>query len=287
VARRRWLAALIGVVAGAVAFGGYVGATYAGIHISPEIIEMAGAALAFAAAVAVFSLLVMDKPVVGGAKSPIWLNEQPATREIFFFKGEESTAMDITPEMSLAQIMARYQDVLSPLEGKPKKAITLTLKASAKDRGFSTVTLQQLFQLLKPLTLTHVLLVSRKGNFVGYIPGKRAITEFASDKSDEKIGKYIVKLLEASDADSARRSDIRQNPDGSATEKEIPDRTLILREIGGSAGLDTLAETDDSRHGEAKIWKDESVHGFVIHSHLKPIGYISKADLIKLNVRWS
>jgi hypothetical protein len=261
-AKRRWLAALIGVGAGAVAFGGYAGATYAGIHLNPEIVVAAAGILAFAAAVAVFSLLIMDKPSYGGVKAPIWLNEAPATEYIFPFKGAQYAALDITPEMSMAQIMARYQDVLSPREGEPKKTITLTLKASAKDKSFSTVTLQQLFQMLKPLSLMHVLLVNPKGQFIGYIPGKRAITEFAGDKTDEKIGKYLVKLL------------------------DDPEKSPILREISGVAGDDTVAETDDSRHAEAKIWANEGVQGFVIHRRLKPVGYISKGDLLKLNARW-
>ena len=261
-AKRRWLAALIGVGAGAVAFGGYIGATYAGIHLNPEIVVAAAGALAFAAAVAVFSLLVMDRPSYGGAKSPIWLNEEPATQFVFPFKNENTCAMDVTPDMSLAQIMARYQDDLSPREDRPKKAITLTLKASPKGKSFSTVTLQQLFQMLKPLSLQHVLLVTPKGQFIGYIPGKKAISEFASDKSDEKIGKYIVKLMD----DQGKSS--------------------ILREINGASGDDTIAETDDSRHAEAKVWANEGVQGFVIHRHLKPVGYISKGDLLKLNARW-
>jgi hypothetical protein len=261
-ARRRWLAALIGVVAGAVAFGGYIAATTAGIHVRPELVMAGGAALAFAAAVAVFSLVVMDKPSYGGAKSPIWLNEEPATEFIFPFRGENTCAMEVTPDMSFGQIMARYQDDLSPREDKPKKAITLTLKASPKGKSFSTVTLQQLFLALKPLSLQHVVLVTPKGQFVGYIPGKRALSEFAGDKTDEKIGKYIVKLL------------------------EDPGNSSVLREISGASADDTIAETDDSRHAEAKVWANEGVQGFVIHRHLKPVGYISKSDLLKLNARW-
>ena len=261
-AKRRWLAALIGVVAGAVAFGGYIGATYAGVRINPEIIEVAGAALAFAAAVAVFSLLIMDRPSYGAAKSPIWLNEEPATEFIFPFKGEGVMAMEVTPDMTLVQFMARYQDDLSPREDRPKKAITLTLKASPKGKSFSTVMLQQIFLALKPLSLQHALLVNPKGQFIGYIPGKRAIAEFASEKSDEKIGKYLVKLVDE------------------------PERSSILREISGASGEDTVAETDDSRHAESKVWANEGVQGFVIHRHLKPVGFISKGDLLKLNARW-
>ena len=261
-ARRRWLAAFIGFVAGALAFGGYIAATMAGFHVRPEYVDVAGAALAFAAAVAVFSLLVMDRPSYAGAKSPIWLNEEPATEFIFPFKGESMAAMEVTPDMSLVQIMARYQDDMSPREDKPKKAITLTLKASPKDKDFSTVLLQQLFAALKPLTLQHVLLVNPKGQFIGYIPGKRAISEFASEKSDEKIGKYIVRVL------------------------DHPESSSILREISGAGAEDTVAETDDSRHAEAKLWANEGIQGFVIHRHLKPVGYISRTDLLKLNARW-
>jgi len=283
---RRWLAALIGVCAGALAFGGYIFAPRAGIHISPDVVVAAGAALAFAAAVAVFSLVVIDRPATAGAKSPIWLNEAPATEYIAHFRGANATAMDATPEMSLAQIMARYQDDMAPRDGKPMRAITLTLRASPTHKGFSTVLLQQLFLALKPLSLQHVLLVSRRGQFIGYIPGKRAIVEFAGDRTDEKIGKYIVKLLERRDDEPPKQMDIRQATDTDGKPQKNPDRTTILREIGGAAGQDTIADNDDSRHAEAKVWADESVHGFVVHSHLKPTGYISKADLLRLNVRW-
>jgi hypothetical protein len=261
-AKKRWLAALIGVGAGAVAFGGYLGATSAGIRLDPGLVDAAGAALAFAATVAVFSLVLMDKPVYGGVKMPIWLNEEPATEFIFPFRAENVMAIEVTPEMSFAQITARYQDDLSPRENRPKKAITLTLKASPKDKSFSTVLLQQLFLMLKPLALQHVLLVNPKGQFIGYIPGKKAISEFASEKSDEKIGKYLVKLL------------------------DDPKNSSVLREINGASADDTVAESDDSRHAEAKVWANENVQGFVIHRHLKPVGFISKGDLLKLNARW-
>lgn len=281
---RRWLAALIGLCAGAAAFGGYLFATSYGYRVNPQIVEMAGAALAFAAAVAVFSLVVIDRPAAGGAKSPIWLNEEPATEYVAHFRGPHTASMEITPEMPLAHIMARYQDLLTPKnDDKIKPAITLTLRASPKDKGFSTVLLQQVFLALKPVSLQHVLLVNRKGQFIGYIPGKRAIAEFAGDRTDEKIGKYIVKLLERND-DAPRMLDIRQ-ADADGTPKN-PDPTAVLREIGGASGRDTIAENDDSRHAEAKIWKDETIRGLVVHNHLRPVGYISKDDLLRLNVRW-
>ena len=255
---KRLLAALIGIGAGLSLVGAYFGAQSAGIFLRPELVVAGGAALAFAAAVAVFALLAMDRPAYRGVRGTLWLNEEPATEFIFPFKGPDVVPLLAKPEMSIGEILARNDAAFTGRTDAADKAVTLTIKGSAK-KPFAALTLQQLFLALKPFQLLHVLLVSEKNEFVGYIPGKRALVEFAGEKTDEKIGKYIVKVL------------------------DDPSKSTVLREINGVSRDDTIGDTDDARHAEAKIWANDSVQGLVIHRHLKPFGYISKVDVLRLN----
>jgi hypothetical protein len=257
--KKRLVAALIGVGAGGLAVGAYYAASQTGIHLRPEMVVAAAAVLAFASAVSVFALVAMDRPSYSGARATLLLNEEPATGFIFSFKGPNTAPILARPDMSVGEMLVRYGDAFRNPPDQMTKAIVLTLKGSSK-KPFASITLQQLFLTLKPFHLEHVLLTNERGDFIGYIPGKRASKEFTGDKAVESIDKFIVKILE--------------NPSDSAK----------LREIGGANSDDTVAETDNTQSAEAKIWANDNVQGLVIHHKLKPAGFISKVDVLRLNV---
>lgn len=257
--KKRLQAAAIGVGAGALALGAYYWALHSGIHIPSELLVAAAAALAFAGTVAVFALVVMDRPAFGGARATLLLNEEPATKYVFAFRGPDVVPVLARPDMSVGEMLVRHGDTFRSPQSPPNKTIALTIKGSGK-RPFAGVTLQQLFLTLKPFALEHVLLMSDRDAFVGYIPGRRALKEFAGDRAVENIDKYIVKVL----AD--------------------PGQSAVLREIGGVTDDDTVGETDNTQHAEAKIWANDNVQGLVIYRKLRPVGFISKVDVLRLNV---
>lgn len=255
---KRLLAAVIGVGAGAVLFGAYAALLKSGIQIRPDLTLAAAAAIVFASAVAVFALIAMDRPAFRGSRATLLLNEEPATEFVFPFRGDSMAQITARPEMSLGESLARFGETFKRPPEEMTKDITLTIKGSRR-APFATVTLQQLFLTLKPFKLTHVLLTGDKDEFIGYIPGKRALKEFTADDAAEKVTKFIVKVV------------------------DNPGDSRILRDIGGASRLDTISETDDARRAEAQLWADESAQGLVVHKHLKPVGYISKVDVLRLN----
>lgn len=253
---RLW-AALTGIGAGAALFGAYRAFQYYGGHIPPDLTIVGAAAVAFASSIAVFALTVMDRPAHPGSRPPLKLNEKPATAYIFPFRGDEVAQITAKPEMPLAMVFARFGDTFKRAPSEMTKDITVTLKGSRKT-PFPTITLQQLFLALKPFKLEHVLLLSDKDEFIGYIPGKRASKEFTGDYAADKITKYIVNVIEK------------------------PDESGVIREIGGATEADTVKDTDDVRYAERTLWSNESVSGLVVLRRSRPAGYISKVDVLRL-----
>jgi len=200
----------------------------------------------------------MDRPAYGAIRPNFPLNEEPATRFIFPFRAPEILQIVARADMSVGEILVRYGDAFKLPPEQMTKPISLIVKGSAK-KPFATLTLEQLFLALKPFNLLHVVLLNDKDEFVGYIPGKRALKEFGGEKPDEKITKFIVKVL-ANPADGG-----------------------VLRDIGGITSADTINETETARDAEGKIWANENVHGLIVHRHLKPIGVISKVDVLRVN----
>lgn len=252
------IAALVGVGAGAVLLGAYAGLLYAGIQVRPEFVMAGTAALAFAGTVAVFSLLAMDKAHAPGSPMPILMNEVPATHFIFAFTGKSLMQVTARPEQSVGEILVRYADLFKGAPSDVEKEFVLTIKGSRRT-SFDITRVQQLFGTLKPFKVAHVILMADGDEFVGYIPGKRAIKEFTGDDSATKIDKYILKVLVS------------------------PSLSGVLRELGGVAQTDVVSDADTAASAQAKVWANESIQGFVVHHHLKPAGFISKVDVLKLN----
>ena len=259
---KRLLAASIGLGAGILVFAAYAAYVYMGGKSSPEGIAVATAAIVLASAVAMFALATMEKPHYGSART-IRLNEEPAVEYIFPFKGDNIAQIFARPETPLAMMLARFGDALKKAPSEMTRDITVTLQASklkgSKKIPFATITLQQLFLTLKPFRLEHVLLLGEDDHFIGYIPGKRASKEFTGDNAADKITKYLVDVIE--------------KPDGAA----------VLREVGGVPDSDTIKETDDLHYASGLLWSNEAITGLVVKRKSRPVGYISKVDVLRLN----
>ncbi len=233
---KRLIAALIGVGAGLALAGAYFGARHFGVHLSPDMVVAAGAACVFAGAVAVFALVAMDRPAFRSARAALVLNEDPAKEYIFFFRGPNMLQVTARPDQSIGEIFVRFGDAFKTPPEQMRKSIVVTLKGSAK-KPFMWMTLQQLFATLKPYNVEHVLLATEKDEFLGYIPGKRAVKEFTAEKAMENIEKYIVNVL-VKPADCA-----------------------VLRDIGGATRDDTVAESDNAFQAQAKLWRTRRCRG--------------------------
>ncbi len=256
--RRRLLAALTGMGAGALLLGAYFAALHYGVQLRPELVVAAGAAFVFAAAVALFALVAMDRPAFRSVRAALVLNEDPAKEYVFFFRGSDVLQITARPEMSVGEILVRFGDTFKEPPEQMTKSIVVTIKGSTK-KPFAWMTLHRLFLMLKPYNVEHVLLMNEKDEFIGYIPGKRATKDFSGDKAMENIDKYVVQIL--------------VKPEGSAA----------LRELGGATADDTVAETDNAFQAQAKLWANEKIPGLVLHRKLKPVGFISKVDVLRIN----
>ncbi len=61
-----------------------------------------------------------------------------------------------------------------------------------------------------------------------------------------------------------------------------PADTKALRAMNGMTPDDVVNETDDIRHAAVKFYANDAVPGLVVHKQLRPIGVISKVDLLVL-----
>jgi hypothetical protein len=255
--RKVAIAAGVGAAAGLLLTGLYAAYVFAGGTLSPQATAVIAAAIVLSCAVAMFALVVMDRPIYGTTRT-LKLNDEPAVEYIFPFRGENIAQIAARPETPLAMMLARFGDAFKKTPAEMTKDITVTLKRSTK-MPFATITLQQLFLTLKPFRLEHVLLLDETDHFIGYIPGKRASKEFTGDNAADKITKYIVNVIEK------------------------PDDAAVVREIGGVPDADTVKDNDNVRYVEAMLWANESINGFVVKRKSKPFGYISKVDVLRLN----
>jgi len=238
--------------------GAWFGAPYLGIALQPATLVAIAAILAFATSTATFALLAQNRPGYGGARATLYLNEDPAAEYVFPFKAENLSQIFLKPETPLAVALARFGNMFDVPASDKARSFIVTLKASRRI-PFPTTTLQQLFLVLKSFKVLHVLLLDDKDRFVAYIPGARALKDFTGDGAADRITKYIAQVL------------------------DNPDRSSVVHEIGGTAQSDTIKSTQDIGDARKELWKDESIQGLVVLRKFRPVGYISKIDVLKLH----
>ncbi len=230
-----------------------------GWRIEPSQVMAVAVILASGASIGAFLLIALTRPPVGRrSRAALMLNEDPAKEYVFPFRGENIVQITARPDMSVGEMLVRFGDTFKSPPDKLTKTIVVTIKGSPK-KPFASMMLQQLFTVLKPYTVEHVLLMNERDDFIGYIPGKRAVKEFSGDKGIEAIDKYVVQVLAK------------------------PGECAILRELGGSTNDDTVAENENAFQAQAKLWANEKIQGLVLQRKLRPVGYISKVDVLRIN----
>ncbi len=250
----------IGVLAALVLGGAYLAALYGGVRLSPVSIMIGVALLAFASSSAVFALLAMGRSAPTTPYQRTRLNEWPAIQKVSEFMDREKIQIFARPEQSLTEVLVRYGNMFKKSSEELTRKIVLTLRASPR-MEFNPVTLRALFGTLAPFKLEHVVLLDDEGRFAGYIPGNRALKDFNGENGETKIAKSIVALL-------AKPSD--------------PDALKALKGLGGIPRGNTVDQKDDIRHAAALVYANEAVPGLIVHKNLRPIGVISKDDLLVL-----
>ncbi|MBV9692768.1 MAG: hypothetical protein JO261_03620, partial [Alphaproteobacteria bacterium] len=154
--------------------------------------------------------------------------------------------------------LARFGSTFSRPPSDTNKDIMVTLRGSRR-MSFPTVTLQQLFLMLKPFNLLHVLLLDDRDQFVAYLPGKRALKEVTGSDAADKISKYVVSVL------------------------DNPENSEAVREIGGAGQNDTIKSAQDIGDAQKELWKSESIQGLIVFRGARPVGYISRLDVLTLH----
>jgi len=251
-------AALSGIAVALLMAGAYFAALHEGLRLDATQIVVAAAMLAFASSTAVFVLVALSRPT--GAKTPYQrtrLNEMPAARFVSLFDDPDKLRITARPEQALAEILAPFDDKLKNAFDLPDKKIVLTLRDSRRS-SFNPVILRDLIASLHHHKLEHVLLLDQDDHFAGYIPGDRALKEFNVANAESRISDSIIKVF------------------------KDPSDNKALRGMNGITQDDTVSETDDIRQAALKIYASDAVNGLVVHKRLRPIGVISKVDLLML-----
>ncbi len=227
-----------------------------GGHVDSNLIILVAGALAFGASTAALLLTALTRPVAARPYQRTKLNEMPVTQKVSLFSDAEKVSITARPEQSAGEVLVRFGDTFKASPEQMEKKIVLTLKGSKK-AAFNPVVLRQLFATLAPYKLEHVVLMEGE-SFVGYIPGKKAATDFTGAHAESKIAECIVKVL----AD--------------------PAQTKALRAMNGATVADTVDESDDIRKAVIKFNADESLQELIVHKHLRPVGVITRSDLLTL-----
>lgn len=227
-----------------------------GGHVDSNLIILVAGALAFGASTAALLLTAMTRPAGARPYQRTRLNEMPVTQKISLFHDGDKLALTARPEQSAGEILVRFGDTFKATPEQMEKKIVLTLKGSKKT-AFNPVVLRQLFATLAPFKLEHVVLMDGE-TFVGYLPGKKAAADFSGANAESKISDSIVKVL------------------------ANPAETKALRAMNGATVADTIDEADNIRQAVIKFNADESLQELIVHKHLRPVGVITRSDLLTL-----
>ncbi|MBV9420800.1 MAG: CBS domain-containing protein [Alphaproteobacteria bacterium] len=257
--RRTLVAMAIGLLAAAILAAAYLLAPRAGLRIDGTQALVLAAILAFGSAVAVFSLVALDRPGRLAPYQKLRLNEMPAAHSVSLFKDDDKIFIPAKPDQSLSEILVRFGDTFDKPSKHVDKRIVVSLRGGRTD--FNPVILKALFAALAPFKVEHVILVNSGGKFVACIPGDRAKKEFSDKNGETRISECVNAVL--------------KNP---SAETSI----ACLRSMGGITTSELIEESDDIRHAARKVYANTAISGLVVHKGLEPIGVISKTDILLL-----
>lgn len=219
------ISALIGIAVG----GAAMAAPYAGYTIPLPMLMQGAAALCLGAAAAVLTLALAnkaeDKPT-GNKLLPLQLKNAESLFDKF---PGRAGALDLTirPDQKL-----EYLDFMKHPYKYQDNDITVRLKASSGSK-FNPVDLKRLFEALaNQRGFIHLLLLDKKDEFVGYLPGFAAKREFTGTQAVSNIAKYIVDIFD-DDSQSALLSDIGGAGKADIISDEVKVNDVLTKMAGG------------------------------------------------------
>ena len=247
--KRVVISAVIGMAVG----GALIAAPYFGVQIPESLMMAVAAALTMGAAAAVLARTTMDAAAVKTGKEILGSTQLKKAANVVskFPSGNGTLPLSIRADTKVDQL-----EVFKHPDNYKSKDILVSLKAGSEQ--FNPVELKRLFAALRDQPgFIHMLLVNKHEEFVGYIPGFYAKTEFTGAQAETRIAKYVNEVF-TEDA-----------------------KSVYLREIDGAANVDvisdeaSISETITKMAGSFK--KLVVLHG---GKHRKPVGLVNFGDLM-------
>ncbi|MEI9989555.1 MAG: hypothetical protein WDM86_05915 [Rhizomicrobium sp.] len=256
------VAPLVGIVAAVLLAAAYFAPPYLGVAVEPAKVLAIGVILTAGASLAVLVFMAMNPSGHGqGGRASTYspLNEPPVLPFIALFRDPEIATVTVTatPGDLAGDLLARHAEALKNPEQAADKRFFLVLKAGRKT--FNPLEIKSVFaKLLAFRGFYHVLLMSEKDEYVGYIPVEGCKKDFTGENAETKITKYIVEVL----AD--------------------PKKSESLRALKGAAQDDTVEQSVDIRDAARKMWLNEKIQALVVCRRAKPIGVLDKQSVLTL-----
>ena len=217
----------IGILAGCALAGTYFGAPYTGIRLTPSLLMVVAAAVAFGSSLSVIALNLLAKSAEKPSGSKLLSMQLKQAENLFHkFPGREGALdLSIRPEQKIEHL-----EVVKHPDDYKNRDITVRLKATSAK--FNPVDLKQLFIALNQQPgFIHLLLIDKNDEYVGYVPGFAAKHEFTRTNAETNIAKYIDEVF-ADDSNSANLPQIG----GTGKADIISDETNIGQLIDKMAG---------------------------------------------------
>jgi len=254
-----WISAGLGVGAGLLLAAVYLGAPYAGVVVTPTVVMVAAAIIAFGSTISLLTLSALSKPEK--KKEKPWRRISDLGLGDYAHFPTDGARLVLRPE----SVIEEWDIVRNPssYESKP---VLLTIKKSPARSSvrFNPITLSTLFEKLSRFAnFEHILLVNEHDEFIGYIPAAYARMYWRGPDAESKITRYVINTL----------NDPVQN-------------STSLVEIGG-LGLGATIFDDTPITDALKSLSESFFRGFVVYKakrNRKPLGVIYEADLVKVNL---
>lgn len=243
------VSALIGVFVA----GGAMALPYFGIHIPQPILMAAPTALMMGAAAAVLARTTLDAAATKTGKEILGSTQLKKAANVIskFPDSKGYLSLSIRPDTKVDSL-----EVVKNPVNYTSKDIVVSLKASS-DR-FNPVELKRLFAALRDQPgFVHMLLLDKREEFVGYIPGFYAKREFSGAQAETLMAKYVIDIFAE------------------------PDKSVYLRDIEGAANVDVIS--DEAKISDAIEKMAGSFRRLVVlhgGKHRKPVGLVNFGDLM-------
>ena len=247
----------IGAGAGLALVGVYVGAPYAGVHLTPAAMMVSAAVVAFGSSIALLTLSALSKPEKKQEKSSKRLSA--LTLEDYAHFPTSGLHIVLRPDSAIEEL-----DVVRHPDAYAKKDVFLTIKKSSGKTMFNPILIKRLFEKLSRFeNFVHILLVNEHDEYIGYMPAGYARWHLLGEDAESLIRKYIVDVL----AD--------------------PKTSAALIEIGGLSKDETVSDSETVADTLKKA-SDGFFRGLVVFKdkrNRKPVGVIYTEDLVRLSIQ--